>query len=53
MRRWLVSIILASRRRRRYQSMLELDDRLLADAGTTRAELARLAAGHRTVKILY
>ena len=47
MKLWLASILFAARQRSRYHAMLELDDRLLADAGVTRAEISRLAAVHR------
>ena len=42
MKRTLTSLIFGDRRRREYRNMLQMDDRLLADAGTSRVELLSL-----------
>ena len=45
MKNLLTSLLATGRLRRQYQSLLNLDDRLLADAGVTRAEITRSAEG--------
>jgi uncharacterized protein YjiS (DUF1127 family) len=51
MKRTLTSLIFGDRRRREYLNMLQMDDRLLADAGTSRAEiLSRIKASHRSFR---
>lgn len=45
MKRTLTSLIFGDPRRREYRNMLQMDDRLLADAGISRAEiLSRIKA---------
>jgi uncharacterized protein YjiS (DUF1127 family) len=41
----IASMLRTDERRRHYREMLALDDRLLADAGTTRLEITRVAGG--------
>lgn len=37
------------RRRRVYEELMALDDRMLADIGITRNDIPRIASGHATV----
>ena len=51
MKRTLTSLIFGDPRRREYRNMLQMDDRLLADAGISRAEiLSRIKASHRSFR---